>query len=150
MVGFLPLPRATVLAPFAATSVRDHRPREENTQLSEASAADVDQPAELQFQRCTWCGSAQPRRSLICRVCRNDQFRWEWSSGLGQVVTPPAIGRYSATAHQFTVIQLDEGPLINGTVLGAPLEQLWAGARVRFRFDKHTSELPVFELADWD
>ena len=111
-------------------------------------AADVVDHGGLQFQVCTWCGSAQPRRSVICRVCRNDCFRWEHSTGVGRVVTPPAMGRYSATAHRFTVVQLDEGPLVDATVLGGPRDQLWPGAQVRIRLADDPSGRPVFELAE--
>lgn len=118
------------------------------TSTSSTVSADTDDGGGLQYQRCTWCSSAQPRHSVICRVCRNDCFQWERSAGVGRVVTPPAMGRYSATAHRFTVIQLNEGPLIDGMVVGGPQDQLWPGAPVRIRVAEDPSGRPVFELAE--
>jgi uncharacterized OB-fold protein len=113
-----------------------------------ADAAETDQAARLRFQRCTWCDSAQPRPALMCRVCRSESFRWEESEGFGQVVHSPAIARkpVSVSTPRLTMIQLDEGPLVDGWILGGPQDQLWPGARVRHTGAEDASGRPVFEL----
>ncbi|MBF9069534.1 Zn-ribbon domain-containing OB-fold protein [Streptacidiphilus fuscans] len=106
----------------------------------------ADQTLGLRFQRCTWCDSAQPRPALMCRVCRSESFRWEESQGMGQVVHSPAIARKPVSTPRLTMIQLDEGPLVDAWVLGGPQDQLWPGARVRFTDAEDASGRPVFEL----
>lgn len=102
--------------------------------------------AALSFQRCTWCDSAQPRPAVMCRSCRSESFRWEQSKGLGQVVHTPTTARKPVAVPRLTMVQLDEGPLLDAWVLGGPQDQLWPGARVRYAGSEDPAGRPVFEL----
>ena len=112
----------------------------------EAVVADAEELSCLRFQRCTWCDSAQPRPSLMCRVCHSEDFRWEYSEGFGRIVVVPPPSAWKAATPQLTMLQLDEGPLVDGRVLGGLREQLCQGARVRFNGAESSVGRPVFEL----
>jgi hypothetical protein len=45
------------------------------------------------------------------------------------------------------MVQLDEGPLVDGWILGEPNGHFWRGARVRLSPIDDLSGCPVFELA---
>jgi len=116
-------------------------------QQATTAVADTAENRALRFQRCTWCDSAQPRPVLLCRVCRSENFRWEYSAGLGRVVSSPTLARKPVFPPRLTTVQLDEGPLVDGWVRGRPDERLWADARVRVSAAEDASGRPVFELA---
>ena len=101
---------------------------------------------ELWFQRCAWCDSAQLRPGTFCRICAGEDLVWEISSGLGTVSLSRTVTRRMLPPAA-SVVQLDEGCLIEAWVVGEPSDELRRGSRVRFSLNSDAaSALPVFEL----
>lgn len=116
-------------------------------QQAATAAGVVTERSGLRFQRCTWCASAQHRPALVCRVCRSESFRWEYSAGFGRIVSSPTLARTPVLPPLLTTIRLDEGPLVDGWVRGDSKKKLWADARVRLSEAEDASGRPVFELS---
>ncbi|OAH16216.1 hypothetical protein STSP_04070 [Streptomyces jeddahensis] len=114
--------------------------------MQEETSTVADHQSALRYQRCRWCSSPQPRPATTCRICGSDRFRWEESAGHGRVVFTPTPPR-----KRLTMIQLDEGPLIDGLIRGGPQEKPWVGARVRLSSTQDQPGRPVFVLlpAEW-
>ncbi len=92
---------------------------------------------ELRFQRCEACGTWRHPPRYRCPHCGSARFRWEQSSGRGEVfswsVTHQALDPAFADElpYAIVVVQLEEGPRIVGNLrdlapaglrLGLPVE----------------------------
>ncbi|MFC1405296.1 MULTISPECIES: Zn-ribbon domain-containing OB-fold protein [Streptacidiphilus] len=111
-------------------------------------AADADPGSrELWFQRCVWCNSAQLRHVNLCRVCAGDELTWERSSGSGKVTSVRSTPNRTHYPPAFSLIQLDEGPQVEGWVVGESWHELQSGSRVHCSVNAGPAEHPVFELA---
>jgi uncharacterized protein len=95
-------------------------------------------------QRCRACGAWNhyPRRR--CATCLSDDLGWEEVTGEGTVYTF-TVARTPVTQHfadevpqLLAIVELDEGPRLTTTIVGAAPEDLAVGRRV----------LPVFEHGD--
>ncbi len=98
------------------------------------SAAGVLDPAAtdskdaILFQRCTWCGTAMYHR-LLCPVCQGSELRTERSEGVGTVRHSTVVHRNTPAARNVSLIEMAEGFVVRGRVMGPPLSLIHTTAR---------------------
>jgi hypothetical protein len=101
----------------------------------------------MQFQRCTWCGTAMYHR-LLCPVCQGSDLRTERSEGVGIVRHSSVVHRNTPAARNVSMIEMAEGFVVRGRVMG-PLIGIHSGDRVRLSAAKDPVRgEPVFQLVD--
>ena len=107
---------------------------------------------ELCFQRCQDCGAWRHMPRESCAACGSFNWRWERSSGKGQVFSWTVIHRAMHPGfapdvpYATVVIELAEGVRLVSQVLDLAPEQLYVGLPVEVVFDDVTPEvtLPKF------
>jgi uncharacterized OB-fold protein len=98
----------------------------------------------LLIQRCAACERHVFYPRVCCPYCRADELAWVRASGRGRVVSHTTVRRthhdgFNAQApYVFAAIELDEGPLMYGHLIGAPVDGvLLMGLPVRACFVEH-------------
>ncbi|MFF4761349.1 Zn-ribbon domain-containing OB-fold protein [Streptomyces sp. NPDC001292] len=102
------------------------------------------EPEALYFQRCTWCGTAMYQR-VLCPACRGSDLRPERSDGTGTVRRSTVVHRYTPAARNVSLIEMDEGFVVRGRVMGALIGIHGSRVRLSTARDPVRGE-PVFKL----
>lgn len=111
----------------------------------------------LVLQRCRKCGKLQFFPRPVCVGCFSNELEWVESSGRGTlhsyswVWVPRNPAFKEETPICYADIVLEERVLMQSRVIGASMEKVQVGARVKVAFQKTSNPeilLPVFELAD--
>ena len=97
---------------------------------------------EVRIQQCEACGHWIFFPRLHCPACASQKLAWRSVSGNGTlysftVARVPTLPEFTDEMPQLlAVVQLDEGPHINTTLVGAPPEAWKIGQRLRPVFDE--------------
>ena len=113
---------------------------------------DGTKAGELRVQRCQSCDTKffYPRER--CPECLSNKLEWVKVSGRGRVYTFTVVRQPGNPAfnddvpYVFAVIQLDEGPRMNGNVKGIPVEQVKVDMPVEVFFEAAS---PDVHVAQW-
>ena len=95
----------------------------------------------LTIQRCSDCQGWVFYARSHCPHCLSDKLTWQEIPGKGQIYSYtiarlPTLSEFADEVPQLlAVIQLDEGPRINTTLVGIPPEKIVVGMRVKPVFD---------------
>lgn len=138
------------------------------TQTVETPAKPVPEPDELSrpfsegaregkllLQLCRACGQYLVLGCRVCTECLAEELDWTAVSGRGTLFTfgimhqlyHPAFA--SSVPYNVAVVELDEGPRINTTVIGVANDDLRVGMRLEVVFEQQNTEiwLPKFQPA---
>jgi uncharacterized protein len=109
---------------------------------------------ELRFQRCQDCRAwvHPPRR--LCPQCRTPTLAWERSNGRGTLFSwtrthyPFSPDFSTAEPYLCVVVELDEGPRVLSSLVGADEQPLEIGLRVDLTFESRMAgtQVAVFRL----
>ncbi|TAL76016.1 MAG: acyl dehydratase [Rhodanobacter sp.] len=111
---------------------------------------------EVRIQQCTACDAWVFFPRAHCPVCASRQLAWRTVSGHGTLYSftlarVPTLPEFTDELPQLlAVVQLDEGPHLNTTLLGLPPERWQIGARVRPVFDDRPGEFTLLRYAPED
>ena len=115
------------------------------------------QTKEFRLQQCSECHKCRWPPGPSCDHCLSDQCEWALMKGRGTVLSWTTFHRayfpeYPAP-HTAIVLELDEGPLISSTIIGArqPKDVYDVGQRVEVVYEDHPAEgftLPRFRVVD--
>jgi uncharacterized OB-fold protein len=102
---------------------------------------------ELRVQRCRACNTKffYPRER--CPNCLSDKLEWTKVSGKGRiysfiVVRQPGNPAFNDDVpYIYALIQLDEGPRMNGNVKGTPVENVEIDMPVEVYFEKMSDDI---------
>lgn len=111
---------------------------------------------ELRLQRCSQCGRYRFPPSTHCPECLSEAFTWQPSSGRGRLWSWIVMHQryFKAFAADLpyicALVQLEEGPLMMSTVVGAAKEELRCDLPLRVVFEEATEEIsiPKFQPAE--
>jgi len=96
---------------------------------------------ELRFQRCLTCGAWRHPPRVLCAVCGSPRYRWERSSGRGQVFSWTVVHQamhpaFAAEApYAVVVVETDEGVRFVSNLRDAGPEVLRLGLPVEVFFE---------------
>ncbi|MBJ7332002.1 MAG: OB-fold domain-containing protein [Solirubrobacteraceae bacterium] len=112
-----------------------------------AAAARAD--GQIAYQRCGACGSAVVYLRVLCPVCGSTDLTIHRSAGRGVVYSTTTL-RGRDGARDISLIDLEEGVRVMGTVTGVAPEDVRIGAAVQGGLDPEGGDEPrvVFTLAD--
>lgn len=110
----------------------------------------------LLLQCCSECGHHQVYHQAICRSCTSTQLEHREASGGGSVYSYSIVHRAPGpafkgdTPYAVLLVELDEGPRMISSLVGAPPETTAFGMRVRLVCDPVAGEitLPRFRPDD--
>jgi uncharacterized OB-fold protein len=110
----------------------------------------------LLLQHCLDCKSAQVYHQAICRKCGGIRLEYRAASGYATVHSFSVVHRAPGpafskdTPYAVLLVELDEGPRMISSLVGAKPEAASFGMRVRLVCDPVTSDisLPRFQRAD--
>lgn len=111
---------------------------------------------ELLLLHCNNCGYVHYHQQLYCRRCSSPDLEHRAASGNGFIysfstVYRPAGPAFAAeTPYTVVLVELEEGPRMISSLVGAAPDDVDFGKKVRFVPEKITDEisLPRFVLAD--
>jgi uncharacterized protein len=106
---------------------------------------------ELVMQRCSGCGVIRHPARWICPQCWSEDFAWTQMSGAGVVHTfvwymEPFDPRFSDVPYNVSVVRLDEGVQVLGTVADCAFGDLHVGMRVQASFRDAAEGSTVLEF----
>ena len=109
---------------------------------------------ELRLQRCSSCGHTWFPASSHCPRCLSNGWEWYKASGRGRVWSWIVMHQkyFKAFAEDIpyncALIELEEGPMMMSTIVGAPKEAIRCDAPVEVVFEDATEEIaiPKFRL----
>jgi uncharacterized protein len=107
----------------------------------------------LMLQYCGDCAGAQVYHQAICRSCGGGRFEYRSASGYATVYSFSVVHRAPGpafsqdTPYAVLLVELDEGPRMISSLIGAAPESVTFGTRVRLVCDPVTDEisLPRFQ-----
>ena len=110
---------------------------------------------ELRLQRCLDCGRAWAPVGPVCPHCFSERCEWARMSGRGKVASWVVFHKLYHPAfandipYNVAFVELDEGPRLISSVVGAPNASLRIGMRVEVVFDDvdEAVSLPKFRPA---
>ena len=108
---------------------------------------------ELRLQHCADCDRFQFYPRIVCSHCGRSAIAWQAVSGAGRIASYSVVRRgisRAYTAPYVALIDLDEGPRMMSSIVGAEPEAVSIGAAVNVRFEPWGADyvLPVFGLQD--
>ena len=109
---------------------------------------------ELRLQHCADCDRFQFYPRIVCSHCGSSALAWQAVSGAGRIasysVVRRGISRAYTAPYVVALIDLDEGPRMMSSIVGAEPEAVSIGAAVNVRFETWGADyvLPVFGLQD--
>ena len=107
---------------------------------------------ELQFQRCSACGTVRYPVGPLCPQCHSFDFEWITSPGRGTIYSYTVVRHQThpafPTPYTVLLVELDEGPRLIAQL--RPSNAGFAiGSRVRVEWeDGPHQSLPVFVVGD--
>lgn len=109
---------------------------------------------ELLLQRCGGCGAAVFYPRAVCPACWSAALTWERAGG-GATLYSYTVARRPThrrladrVPYVIAIVELDEGPRMTSTVVGADPDGLVIGQRLRVAFeDEDGFTVPVFRPA---
>lgn len=114
---------------------------------------DAARRGELLVRRCAGCGRAHLYPRPFCPSCWSEDVGWESAAGTATLYTwsevhandlPPFAERVPYIA---AIVDLDEGPRLETTIVGATEAELSVGMRLKVDFaDAGDVRIPVFRL----
>lgn len=112
-------------------------------------AAAARAAGHVAYQRCEDCGAATAYLRVLCPVCGSTNLTHHHSEGRGVVYSTTTL-RSREGARDVSLIDLDEGVRVMGTVVGVAPEDVRIGAAVRGMLDPEGGGEPrvVFTLDD--
>ncbi|MCK9926323.1 OB-fold domain-containing protein [Frankia sp. Mgl5] len=115
---------------------------------------DAARRGELLVRRCAGCGRAHLYPRPFCPSCWSEEVSWESAAGTATLYTwsevhandlPPFGDRVPYLA---AIVDLDEGPRLETTIVDATEAELSVGMRLKVDFaDAGDVRIPVFRLA---
>lgn len=115
---------------------------------------DAARQGELLLRRCGACGRAHLYPRPFCPTCWSEDVQWERATGTGTLYTwsevrvndlPPFKERVPYIA---AIVDLDEGPRLETTIVGVTEAELSIGMRLKVDFsDVGEVTIPVFRPA---
>lgn len=106
---------------------------------------------ELRLQYCVACEQHQFYPRTFCAGCGSQNIDWRAVSGLARVASYSIVRRGVSKAYPapyvIALVDLDEGPRMMTTIIGAELERVCVGMRVEVEFEAWSDEIymPVFK-----
>lgn len=109
-------------------------------------AATAREMGHVAYQHCESCGARAAYLRVLCPVCGSIDLTIHHSAGRGVVYSTTTL-RTRDGARDVSLIDLDEGVRVMGTVVGVAPDEVRIGAAVRGRVDDQ-GDAPrvVFEL----
>jgi uncharacterized OB-fold protein len=110
--------------------------------------------AQLRLQRCRECGTCWHPANDFCPGCLGHDYEWTAASGNGTIAGRIFLhqARYPASAADtppnVAWVELDEGPVMTASIVGAAKHDIEIGRRVHVAFSPVTPKttIPHFRL----
>lgn len=111
---------------------------------------------ELMIQRCTSCKAYLAPGSRACTECMNETLEWVPASGRATLFTFAIMyqryhpGFAADLPYNIAVVELEEGPRLNTTVVGVANDDLRVGMPLVVTFERVSEDvaLPKFRPTD--
>jgi uncharacterized OB-fold protein len=100
----------------------------ETTPFWDAAAA-----GRLLVKRCEACGEPHYYPRAICPFCGSDRTSWQEASGHGTIYSY-SVFRRAPVPYAIAYVTLEEGPTMMTNIVGADLDAIRIGQRVRVQF----------------
>lgn len=133
-------------------------PRKPVPQPDDASRAFFDgaRRGVLMIQQCGDCQTWLAPGSMFCWSCLSDVVEWAQASGRGTLFTFAVMHQkyhpafFDDLPYNIAVVELEEGPRLNTTIIGIPNDQLRVGMAVVASFEDvgEGVSLPKFRPAE--
>jgi uncharacterized OB-fold protein len=96
----------------------------------------------LLIKRCEACGEPHYYPRPICPFCGSERTAWVESSGRGTIYSY-SVFRRAPVPYAIAYVTLEEGPTMMTNIVGADLDGIRIGQRVRVRFTPTDGGPPV-------
>ena len=119
------------------------------SETPQRAAASARAAGHIAYQHCETCGARAVYLRVLCPVCGSTDLTIHHSAGRGVVYSTTTL-RTRDGARDISLIDLDEGVRVMGTVIGVAPDDVAIGAAVRGTLDPEGGDEPrvVFTLDD--
>jgi uncharacterized OB-fold protein len=103
---------------------------------------DAAAAGKLLLKRCETCGEPHYYPRALCPFCGSDRTSWFEASGRGSIYSY-SVFRRAPVPYAIAYVTLEEGPTMKTNIVGAELDTIRIGQRVRVRFSPTDGGPPV-------